>query len=1019
MKAILLLLAIEGFVHAPDGTPVDGATVTARYVQGATIATTKSEQGRFAFQDLPNLVLDFDVQAEGFAPASARVTPYDSQVNVALRRGAPEPRPETNRRPPAARGSGTIGGVVRVGNEPLAGAPVVIQGISEDAVEPITVVTDAKGRYEARGLAPIRYAVHAGEGLWPRLRPANHGRMYEEGAGPQIADLQNARAATVDLELVLAPLVTGRVTDAAGKPVTGARVQVVLAGRSTLDFAQEPFVRTSHDGRFAIPAPPFGPTEMAQVAVMLPAHATARSKSFQLGERDQRVDVTLPKFESVTVRVTAGEGKPVPRARVAFVPADETASLRGLHVLFMPMYESRVLTADAAGELVLHLTPGTYDFAATAEGFQVRTLHERPIARPTNVELQLEQAFAIKGRVHRKGRGVPNVHVQIVNAETRDPIATDKDGRFEIGGLARGKYALRVLKHDELIDQNADAEAPGTLDIALPPAGTLHGRVLDAATRQPVREFVYSIESAEAALMTRGGRGERAQRGEPTAEGAFSATLPTGRYRVTVSAAGYTRSRESEVLVTEQEPANVEILLDRGITVAGRVLDENGAPLREANVFVMNPETNDLAARSSVRIGPGSAVTGDDGSFSISGLESGTVYVIVRRNGYVPYRKAYDTDTLAPLEISLERGLSLSGVVQRGGKPVADVEIGATTAAVGGDHQPTRSDANGRFTLHGLIAARYTIHAYKEDLSTEVRNVDPTQKRELVIDLDPKPRGTIYGTVSNLPENIRGKIVRRAVFAQGEDRGAEAAIDEAGNYRIEEAPTGTVWVVAQVESPAVTRSSVRRRVDVQPGQPVRVDLDLGAAVTVRGRVTFEGKPLASTRVVFTSDESSIGASATTRADGTYEAALPAPGVYRIFAHAERADMRGYEGVREIRGGETIDIDIREHVIEGIVVDAETRMPIAGAVVTLTPEVSGVHSVAGESITDANGRFRIVTSASGAYRAIASATGYAHQTQSMRPQMSFELARTEGLHVRVVDARTGTPLDAHLVVETLD
>jgi hypothetical protein len=55
--------------------------------------------------------------------------------------------------------------------------------------------------------------------------------------------------------------------------------------------------------------------------------------------------------------------------------------------------------------------------------------------------------------------------------------------------------------------------------------------------------------------------------------------------------------------------------------------------------------------------------------------------------------------------------------------------------------------------------------------------------------------------------------------------------------------------------------------------------------------------------------------------------------------------------------------------------------------------------------------------------VAWAQGYAHRTQSVSlgtsrpPQMPFELSKTGVLHVTVRDAGTGTPLDAHLVVET--
>ena len=909
---------------------------------------------------------------------------------------------------------------MRVGDKPLAGAPVTLYPIAEVAVEPVRVFTDAKGRYEARGLYAMRYAVSV-EGLWPRLRPAGAERMHHEGGRTTFADLANDRSATIDVPLVLAPLVSGRVTDAEGKPVADAQVQVVLAGRSSLDFAHEPFARTSAEGRYSLTAPPFDPSEMAQVIVRRRAHSPVRSKPFQFGAEGKRVDVVLPKFEPVTVRVTDAAGKGVPNATIAFRPTEEGPAFLDLEILFLPLFAAGLLHTNEAGEALLHLAPASYDFAAKAEGFQLRTLEERSVARATTIAIALEQAYTIHGRVHRGDRGVADVQVVIDRREREPQIKTGADGTFRITGLARGKYTLRVVKPEELIERTVEVDAPGRVEIDLPPVGTLRARVLDAVTREPVQQFMYEVEPVEPSDARRRGDPGRT---EMQNNGTFTVTVATGRYRVFANAAGYAKSRPQEVLITEREPVEVEILLDRGFTVTGRVVDEAGTPLGEASVYIVNVEANELTARSSTRVAPGNARTGSDGAFSISGIDPGEFTVTVRRQGFVAYRKTHHTNSAAPLEIRLERGLTLSGIVQRAGKPLAEVDVSATTAASGGDHQSARTDAHGRFQLHGLIAARYTLHAYRDEISREVRDVDPSQKREIVVNLDPEPRGILFGTVTGLPRDLAGKITRRVVFVQGEQGGVEGQIDEAGNYRIEDAPVGGMWVVARLETPLAIRSSTRKRVEVAAGQAQRVDLDLSAALTVRGRVTLEGRPLASARVIFMTDENSIGSSAPTRNDGSYEISLPTPGTYRVMAHAEMTDMRNYDSIREIRGNETIDIDIREQAIEGVVVDAKTRAPIAGAVITLAPEAR-TEWYAGETISDANGRFRLVTAASGTHRAIASAPGYAHRTQSLNlgvtenPQLAFELTPAEDLRIHVVDARSGAALEAHLVLETLE
>jgi hypothetical protein len=213
-------------------------------------------------------------------------------------------------------------------------------------------------------------------------------------------------------------------------------------------------------------------------------------------------------------------------------------------------------------------------------------------------------------------------------------------------------------------------------------------------------------------------------------------------------------------------------------------------------------------------------------------------------------------------------------------------------------------------------------------------------------------------------------------------------------------------------------------VEVPAGQSIRVDLELAAGVAVRGRVTHEGKPMAGVRVVF-AVESGLSGSATSRADGGYEVELPAAGTYQIFAHANTVSTGNAQLVREVRGGDTIDIELREQVVEGSVVDAATRQPLEGVTVTLVPVGSPMQSFTGETFTDANGRFRMLTASSGAYRLIAWGPGYAHNAQDVQlgsgraADVAFEMSRSGELRVRVIDAKSGVPLNVYLTVQTAE
>lgn len=1010
MKTLLAVLAlalptfaadVSGYVFALDGNVVQGATVRA-----GNAVTTTNDEGAFAFTNLAEGVVELAIEAEGL-PAARPLVLTGDVVTVTLMDAGERPHPQEG-----ARGEGIVTGRVTVDGKPLANAPVLVGDTR--------VVTNAKGDYVAKGLAPARHVVVIDERLSPRLRSPHAGRMYPEGREPYVADLRKTREASVNLDLRAAPMIRGRVVDADRKPVARALVQLVFANRSSLDFAFDPAaVRTTPDGRFAFPAPDWTDDEPVNVAVTPLLHSTFRSKPFALGSANHEIDINLPKFETVRIRVLDRASRPVPEARVAFASNADTRTLETVERLIEHGFAQRAAKTNAEGELVVQLAADSYDFAAVAEGFQTGTLTSKTIVKPASVDLTLERAAILRGRVHRNDRGVSNVNVNILGGSSRRATAhviSDGDGKFEIGGLAPGTYRLAFFKQEELIDRTVDVEAPGNVDLALPLTGTLRARVLDSATGMPVRELAFSVEPVDPDRGMRHGAG--VHRGQSTEDGTFALEIPAGSYRVSAGSAGYVSSEPVEVRVVEQETTAIDLPLGRGAIVSGRVTDENGLPVAGADVMVMAADFERMRARRAARVGPGQARTADDGTFTVTGIEPGEAQLTVRKQNYVTHRKTIQAEGSLSVDVQLTRGSSIHGIVTRGGRPVEGAQVGASTAAIGGDHQSTVTDDDGRFTLSGLVAGRYTVSAYLEEQHTELRDVDPTHGKEIVLSLDPEPRGVIYGTVTGIPPVLRGKYVRRSVMVHSEDFGAEGMIDEAGNYRIENAPVGNVSVTAHVETASrAALTSARKRAEVIAGQPLRIDLELSGSVQVSGRVTVEGRPVTGAFIGFSS-ENGMAASTQAADDGSYEVTLGAPGRYHVYARAEQLNERHFQTVREIRGGETIDIDLREQVIEGTVVDAVTRQPIAGALVTLAPAEGAVQSIAGEVPTDGNGRFRIVTAASGSHRLIASATGYAHRVMPVGGSSmvyAFELTPAPDLRLRVLDARTGTPLDAHIVV----
>lgn len=995
MKSFLvaLLLApaafaadVSGYVYRLDGSVVEGATVRA----GNATASTNGD-GAFALENLAAGVVELEIEAKGAGSARPLVLTGDI-VSITLTEGerlSPWPPPRA-----VAPGEGIVRGRVTVDGKALGNAPVVVGAVR--------VLTNAKGEYAAKGLAPRRYPVMIDGRLFPRLRPPHGGRMNVEGMEPYVADLSKTRESVINVELRAAPMIRGRVVDAEGEPVAHAGLQLVLMRGSSSGWTNGGAAeRTRPDGRFAFPAPEETDGKQMSVAVTPLLHSTMRSKPFTVGEASRDLEITLPRFETVRIRVRDREGDPIPGARVAVASRGDGPPL---HFLVERELAERTRPADSEGELVVQMASDTYDFVAVAPGFQTATRTSKKIAEPLTVDITLAPAAIVNGRVHRGDHGVEGVSIMIIGeGGSRTLATTGEDGSFEIAGLAPGTHRLDVVDDRALIHRTIEAQAPGEVEVELPAMGTLRGRVLDAATNLPLREdIIYTVYPVND--QQRPHWKDSVYRRISMSDGTFTMEIAAGTYRVTAGAAGYTWHEPEEVRIAGNETTTIDLPLGRGVTVSGRVTDETGLPVAGANVRIIHAERE-------LRPGAEGAQTAEDGTFTLTALDPGEALLTVGKPGYVIHRKTVAVEGTRSIDVQLTRGLAIQGIVTRDGKPVPGAQVDATTPAIGSDRQAVVTDGEGRFTFSGLIPAPYTVSARLQDQHAEMRDVDPTRQKDVVISLDQQPKGVIYGTVTGISPPAHGRVV---VFNESSGS-AEGAIDATGNYRIENAPLGTVQVAAVVEGESGTaRISTRREVESVAGEPLRVDLDLGANVRVSGRVTLDGNPVAEAEIHFQNEAAAAGARS--GEDGSYELRLAAPGRYHIQARSGRFGDRHFGAVRDIRGGETIDIDLREQVIEGTVIDAVNRQPMTGALVTLVPASGTPMRFAGEVSADGSGRFRMVSAFSGPHRLIASAPGYAHRVQMMSStvaQYAFEMSPAPDLRVRVLDARTSAPLEAEV------
>jgi len=229
---------------------------------------------------------------------------------------------------------------------------------------------------------------------------------------------------------------------------------------------------------------------------------------------------------------------------------------------------------------------------------------------------------------------------------------TDDSGSARIEGLARGYYALRVSRGGELGVLQFDLRETthlGTIQLA--GVQSVHGRVYDADGAPLEDAVVEAIES------TADGVADLARSvGEPDAvaarttsdrSGDYELKLARGRtYAFRASTPGFAVGQIPKRRIRGAE--TIDFHLQRGAETAGRIVDEQGAPVAGAHVLVVEPGLPKAETLSS-----------RDGTFQLHANPSGFPTLVVRAAGFAPYFQRNLRLPATELKIQLERGITV------------------------------------------------------------------------------------------------------------------------------------------------------------------------------------------------------------------------------------------------------------------------------------------------------------------------------------------------------------------------
>ena len=901
------------------------------------------------------------------------------------------------------------GRVVQAGGAPVAEAKVYLLSPRDPAssldVAARIDAAAAKARTDAEGrfvLPPVP------TGLWI-VRVEADGFVPRQGT---LAPLLND-AWLPDAKLALAREASVRVLDAEGAPVADAvlRLSSEASGRRRFQrrwwrHADREAV-TDDEGRAVLA---LAPGESPKLTASHPAQGFATVDGLR-GGRTLRFESTP--WRTLTVREAEG------------TPLVGGALRRDDHILGVTDAEGRVRLPwpDEAVEWTL----------AAPQGRTASKRFESPADAET-LDWSLPSTASLGGRLidAESRRAVAGAIVWPTGRPER-ALETDARGGFEWTALEAGTIEIEAGADGFLRDRPTrvtDAERARGLVLALRPAATVVGRV-ETADGSGIEGAALSLERKPTPGRMEFRIGGRPQRTR-------SVTDEHGRFRLNgvdperswilgVQADAYAPATTELVgLEPYRTKKDVVVVLERGGRIAGRVVDEDGAPISGASLRASRAsEGGGPMARMMSRGAPPvqrETWADEDGRFELEALPTGRFDVKAASKGFaprtVPGIEIGDESEPPELTIELAPGERLQGLVLgldeqplEGAKIFLQEDGGGRfrMRGMGGnsDEEPdTIAGVDGWFSLFDLSAdAPVSLRVERSGYVPEdLERVALPQKDFLVVNLSPSStvRGTAVDSEGTPVANASVELSRSSNMSMG---GAvmmmrsqeDTSSDADGAFVFEDVRPGSLSFKAVASG---YKEAALNDVELEAGTDLEdlvLRLDPGATLTGTVRLP-DGRPAIGARVDRVREGGGFmrGMSGvSTDGAGRYVLDGLEPGDHSIEAtHPEYP--RAVRDVELKPGPNGLDLDLEGgQPVRGVVLSDEGKA-VAGARVDLVEPGRFWGGFGAE--TGVDGTFSVDGVKDGRYGVRVAASGYA----SSDPDLEIEVAGqpVEGLDLRL-------------------
>jgi len=883
------------------GAAVAGARMSLNEATDSFPATSVSDaRGRFTFGPL----LSRTYQIEGMHPSYGIASAAVLVPHVTARAFAALPVAH-------ARGR-----VVDEEKKPVAGA-IVSSPVTTGPRRPSTL-TNAAGEFVIRvvtSATPFALPIYA-------LKRGYAGGMLEARKW-QPGETRN----DIVITLVRGFTIPVRVRDRQHQPVEHAYVNLTRTG----DTAQQGFFfpaecddpsrqdcrRTGADGSVVFR------TSEGQHFVFVTGDEVApkRVPAVTITARSEAVVVEVDRGVTVSGRVVHADGTPVAGAIVE-LPRSQIAP--------------RNATADSDGAFTLvGVAAGSTSLTALSSDRRLSSAPVPVTAPAKNVTITMPHGARIEGRVVDRGTKQPvtDFTVSVPSrgrpgpGPTPQQVHTD-DGSYAIDNVTPGTAQIVVTATGFVTATRSDITAEegktaSGIDVQLDRGASITGRVTSGGA---------AVAGAQVAVTANrmpffGGTTTDAD-GNYTLDG-----VAEGERTLQFQRTGFIVLHKT-VEVTAGKDLHLDVELDHGAEIRGRVTDRAGHNIPGANVAVAGD-----------RSGPSNMTQTDlDGSFVMQGLATGSYHLTARKDGYV----SEDANDVAvpqsqPLTFALDHGATITGRVT--GLAPEELAQVVVVASGGMSRNQTPVDAAGNFTLPGMPDGRIRVDAM---LSMPGRNRTALPKTIVVengaappVELDFSAGITISGHVTHAGVAVSMGSITFSPTPQTAQKNAAAQMGQSGGSGMI-SPDGSYVITLQTPGDYnvhINGQSLAYQTTYTASSSGTFDVDIRGAM-LRGHVVdaATGAPLANTQVLVMSRAVQASGSATTDSEGHFAIDALVDAIYDLRATREPYSVATQQVT--VSGGSAPDVEVRLEQAPAVtfhVTDSVTGAPVDASIMVTTEQ----------------------------------------------------------------------------------